>query len=91
MQRKHAGRDARADPIVETFGARGADVEREKQATLFAEMPDSTLPQIMALLEPVPGPAGRLCRDTRVHPRLIERKLASSTYRSKCSRRIRGR
>ncbi len=50
-------------------------VEREKQTTLFAEMPDSLLPQL-SLLEPVPKEQPSVSADTlEFTSRLIERKL----------------
>jgi len=63
--------------IVETFEpvVLSERVEREKQATLFAEMPDSTLPQL-ALLEPVPKDQPVVSAETlEFTSRLIERKL----------------
>ena len=64
--------------IVETFEpvVLSERVEREKQTTLFAEMPDSTLPQL-ALLEPVPRDQPVVSAETlEFTSRLIERKLA---------------
>lgn len=64
--------------IVETFEpvVLSERVEREKQTTLFAEMPDSTLPQL-ALLEPLPKDQPVVSAETlEFTSRLIERKLA---------------
>jgi DNA segregation ATPase FtsK/SpoIIIE, S-DNA-T family len=64
--------------IVEEFipVAMSERVQREKQVTLFSDMPDSTLPQL-ALLEPLPKEQPTISAETlEFTSRLIERKLA---------------
>ena len=64
--------------IVETFEpvVLSERVEREKQATLFSDIPDSVLPQL-SLLEPLPKDQPVVSSETlEFTSRLIERKLA---------------
>ena len=64
--------------IVETFEpvVLSERVEREKQTTLFSDMPDSVLPQL-SLLEPLPKEQPVVSAETlEFTSRLIERKLA---------------
>ena len=64
--------------IIETFEPvmLSERVEREKQAMLFADIPDSVLPQL-SLLEPVPKEQPVVSAETlEFTSRLIERKLA---------------
>ena len=64
--------------IVESFEpvVLSERVEREKQSTLFSDIPDSTLPQL-SLLEPLPKDQPVISSETlEFTSRLIERKLA---------------